>query len=742
MNDFARLIAFYLPQYHPIPENDAWWGKGFTEWTNVVKARPLFPGHAQPHLPADLGFYDLRSPETRAAQAALARDYGVHGFCYYHYWFNGRRLLERPFHEVLASGQPDFPFCLCWANENWTRAWDGLNQNVLIEHQYHDADDLAHIRWLAQAFRDQRYIRVNGRPLFLIYRISNLPHPARTAEIWRTEAQRLGLGDLYLATVESLRYDRPDPRTLGFDAAVEFQPDWLNLPNPEREVGDGNKIYDYNTLVKKMLQKEAPAYPRFPGLMPGWDNAARRQKDAIIFSNSTPAHYQAWLETVLGKLSNTPHAERLVFINAWNEWGEGAYLEPSQQWGRAYLEATRAALKAYSLTPVNVTSVTALVAQQPVVSVCVPTYNGGQYLRAALQSILEQTFTDYELVLVDDNSTDNTEAIARSFNDPRLRFLRNPQRLGLVGNWNRCLEEARGEFICLFHQDDVMLPDNLAEKVRALQAHPQAGLVYSNVHQIGPANEVYSEWWYYKPEPHEHGVHSGKVYFEKLLTGPNIICCPSVMVRKACYDRLGHFDPRLPFTADWEMWLRLMLFYDVVYLTQPLLHYRRHPAMETLNFQGLENLRQEYLAKWLALTQHPEQTPHYWALRRRVAEDHHHRALQRAFEHSRQSEFDLAQQGWELSAQILKDLGNGALPAAESWSAVIAPPPPDSEPATRLPQRFQPDLRYLVDSMTPLEIADYVPVRKIIKAVAHKAAAKPGLHWLYRFKKLAQKVLL
>ena len=226
MKTKIRAIAFYLPQYHPIPENDEWWGKGFTGWNNVVKATPRFPGHYQPHLPGELGFYDLRLPEAREAQAELAREHGINGVCYYHYWFNGKLLLERPLHDMLDSGRPDFPFCMCWANENWTRAWDGISSSVLMPQGYSEEDDKQHMRYLARIFSDTRYIRINGKPLFLIYRASHMPDPRKTANTLREEARKLGIGEVHLCRVESFLSEHDDPRNLGFAAAVEFQPDW------------------------------------------------------------------------------------------------------------------------------------------------------------------------------------------------------------------------------------------------------------------------------------------------------------------------------------------------------------------------------------------------------------------------------------------------------------------------------------------------------------------------------------
>ncbi len=363
-----RAIAFHLPQFHPIPENDEWWGKGFTEWTSVVRARPRFPGHYQPHLPADLGFYDLRLPEARAAQAELAASYGIHGFCFYHYWFNGRQVLERPVNEIWKSGQPDFPFCLCWANENWTRQWDGRETNVLLEQRYSAADDVAHIRRLIPLFLDRRYIRVADRPLFLVYKASRLPEPEKTTAAWRREAERAGLKGLFLVRVESFGDEYDDPRDIGFDSSLEFQPRWSVLSNSRiwrrkwwhhRRLRTGepafydNVVCEYEDLVGNALSTPFPAYPRIPCVCPGWDNSPRRKQGAIIFINSTPETYERWLREVVNRRraaitssenSGITEGDSFVFINAWNEWAEGNHLEPCQRWGRKYLEATRRAL--------------------------------------------------------------------------------------------------------------------------------------------------------------------------------------------------------------------------------------------------------------------------------------------------------------------------------------------------------------------------------------------------------------
>ena len=640
-----RLISFFLPQYHPIPENDAWWGKGFTEWTNVGRAKPLFPGHNQPRVPADLGYYDLRLPETRAAQAALAREHGIHGFCYYHYWFNGRRLLERPFNEVLNSGSPDFPFCLCWANENWTRAWDGLEREVLIQQHYNSDDDLAHIRWLANAFRDPRYIRVYGKPLFLVYRVASLPDPMQTVSIWREEARRLGIGELFLCAVESRvgGSQSVNPSRIGFDAAVEFQPDGLFFPKPVKTLNDYGGIFDYRAVVSHMLQKPEADYLRFPCLAPGWDNSARRKENPTIITGSTPELYGQWLDGILRRRSQAQPEENIVFINAWNEWGEGAYLEPDLLSGRAYLEMTKQVLARHTTASVVLESKNvsqpapgvqgdknaeaAPASNAPPLSVCMPVYNGNKFLAEAVQSVLNQTFKDFELVIVDDCSTEDPAPILERFKDPRIKFHRNAVRQGLVGNWNRCVELSRGGFVCVFHQDDVMQPENLRRKVEVLGQNPGVALAYSDARVVEEDLSERHPGWFTPTLPNEDKVSAGREFFEKMALGDNLVCCPSAVFRRAAFEQLGKFDPQLPYTADWEMWLRLALQFDVAYLKEPLVLYRVHDRNETHRFKGLKELEQGYRAKMTALRRGAENLPDAKAITARVAGETARKAL-------------------------------------------------------------------------------------------------------------------
>ena len=347
--DDVRLIAFYLPQFHPIPENDQWWGKGFTEWTNVTRARPLFEGHYQPHLPSELGFYDLRVPEVREEQARLAGEYGIHGFCYYYYWFGGRRLLERPFEEVLASGQPDFPFCLCWANETWTRRWDGSDREVLMAQAHSEEDDARFVQSLFPAFRDPRYIRVQGRPLLIVYRASLLPDPARTIATWARECRSAGISPPFL--LAALTFDVHDPKSYGFDGAVEFPPHQSRarrLTNALRltDLPHEGYVFDYADAARSYIDRPEPEYPLFRAVMTGWDNTPRRQRRGYVFLGATPERYGEWLaEAVRQTRERHPPDRRLVFINAWNEWAEGAHLEPDHRYKRAYLEATQEAMR-------------------------------------------------------------------------------------------------------------------------------------------------------------------------------------------------------------------------------------------------------------------------------------------------------------------------------------------------------------------------------------------------------------
>lgn len=347
--DNMRLIAFYLPQFHSIPENDRWWGKGFTEWTNVTRARPLFENHYQPHLPADLGFYDLRVPEVREAQANLAKQYGIHGFCYYYYWFAGKRLLHRPLDEMLHSQAPDLPFCLCWANENWTRRWDGAEQDILMAQEHSPENDRAFAEDLIQFLADPRYIRVQGKPLILVYRVDILPDPLGATQRWRAVFRERGIGEVHLCAAFTFGMNS-DPAEFGFDAGVQFPPHGVSAKiYKPHEVGAGDftgNIYEFTDVVKNSLAVPMPKdYSLYLGVMTGWDNSARKRKAANIFLNSGPEVYERWLHGCIEKtIERYQGDEQLIFINAWNEWAEGTHLEPDQKYGHQFLTATHNAL--------------------------------------------------------------------------------------------------------------------------------------------------------------------------------------------------------------------------------------------------------------------------------------------------------------------------------------------------------------------------------------------------------------
>ena len=332
-----RTICFYLPQFHPIPENDRWWGKGFTEWTNVVRARPLFDGHHQPRLPEALGFYDLRLVETMKAQADLARQYGVSAFCFHHYWFMGRRLLQRPVEQFLATPDIDIGFCLCWANETWTRRWDGNDRHVLMAQEYSPQDEKDFIEHLKRFFRDGRYVRIQGKPLIVVYNPNDLPDPGRILSTWRQSCEQ-EFGGLYI--VKALTH-WTSPSLQGFDACVQFPPHNRHGHMVQKQGLDQNfkgVLCSYPEMARGYCRELEADRSIIPCVSPGWDNTPRLRERAVVYADATPEAFARWFkkagEHALAK--NDP-SKGLVFVNAWNEWAEGAFLEPDAAYGHAFL---------------------------------------------------------------------------------------------------------------------------------------------------------------------------------------------------------------------------------------------------------------------------------------------------------------------------------------------------------------------------------------------------------------------
>lgn len=381
----VKIIAIYLPQFHPIPENDRWWGKGFTEWTNVGRAKPLFKGHYQPRVPADLGYYDLRLPEVREEQAKLAHEYGIEGFCYYHYWFgNGRRLLERPFNEVLASGKPDFPFCLCWANHTWSnKTWEKssakIQDTILMEQQYLGVEDYTmHFNAVLPAFKDKRYIQVDGKPIFFIYHPLDIPDMKLFIETWQKLARQNDLNGIYFVGMSpstwshvkqsdgSVKVVLPNLKSsadvykgilnLGFDAVNSNGKRRGELLTKGKyftyfrelmlRFGLNKKlVYDYPKTVKNFFAPEDKWDNVFPMIMAGYDRTARIGNGEGIFVNNTPEHFKKHVMDAINIVKNKPENRQIILLNAWNEWAEGCYVEPDLKYGHGYLRAIKEALE-------------------------------------------------------------------------------------------------------------------------------------------------------------------------------------------------------------------------------------------------------------------------------------------------------------------------------------------------------------------------------------------------------------
>ncbi|MEW6036739.1 MAG: glycoside hydrolase family 99-like domain-containing protein [Pseudomonadota bacterium] len=477
----VKAIAFYLPQFHTIPENDDWWGHGFTEWTNTRRGRPLFEGHHQPRIPLHLGYYNLDNIKVYADQVMLARNAGIYGFCFYFYWFGGKTLLEKPLRNILANPQIDQPYCFCWANENWTRRWDGLEDEILIAQRHSEDDAIAFIHYVNAYFRDDRYIKIDGKPLLLVYRPGIIPDITRIQELWRKHAMDLGWPGLYLVSAQT--FGQMDPRDFRFDAAAQFPPH-LHFPLPSVSNDTPNLAHDfdgsilnYDAIVNHFSEQLAVDYKLFPCVTLGWDNTARRGKRATILKNFNLISYARWLLTACkATVSNSKLAdnEKFVFINAWNEWGEGTYLEPDTKYGFGYLEATRKALNAAT-------------DKKPRLSVIVPNYNHANFLERRLLSIINQSRKPDEIIFLDDASSDNSTAIARdilSKSNVKYVIIENENNSGNVfKQWLKGLEHARGDLIWIAESDDDAAPDFLTNILPQFD-HEDVLLAYGDISYI------------------------------------------------------------------------------------------------------------------------------------------------------------------------------------------------------------------------------------------------------------------
>lgn len=731
----VRAIAFYLPQFHPIPENDKWWGEGFTEWTNVRKSKSLFKGHYQPHEPSDeIGYYDLLETKgIHEKQADLARDHGIYGFCYYYYWFHGKRLLEKPLVRMLESGKPNFPFCVCWANETWSRRWDGQDHEILMEQTFSLQDDIEFIKGLIPFFKDPRYIKIGNRPLLAVWRAEKLPDPKKTIEIWKTELEKEGIPAPYLVQIASHVGDT-DPSEHGFDAAVEFAPDWRNIGNPipiedmgekVEELGSSEslshlKIYDYETTLNNMLGKVSPPYKLFRGVFPSWDNTPRRGENGTVFINSSPEGFRYFLRGQLrNTLVNFKGDERLLFINAWNEWAEGCHLEPDKMYGKRYLEICKELLEMKEEDILKLTfeerkikdlkimvekqarereilrediekntkilsqleeenrfmrsskfwklrnmwegvkwgvknperaiikhknriyfvffhplkfakkyvqiligkkkqrdfnkEIVLLKKDSPKISIIVPNYNHEEFLRQRLDSIYSQTYTNYEVILLDDNSSDRSRDILQEYfkkYPERTKIFLNKENSGSVfSQWKKGVSESMGEIIWIAESDDycdrnfleTLVPYFRDESIMLAYAHPvfvnSKGKRNTFTFEKYVASLSKDKWKSSYIETAHNEVNLG---FGIKNTIPNV---SGVIFRKMSQDVFNYDSLRdFKVCGDWFFYLSIIRGGRLAYSLETNNYYRFHVNNTSSNYQTSPGFIKEHemIAKHVA----------------------------------------------------------------------------------------------------------------------------------------------
>lgn len=540
----ARIIAFYLPQFHPVPENDVFWEKGFTEWTNVGKAQPLYRGHKQPKLPTELGYYDLRVPEVREQQAALAQQYGIEGFCYWHYWFgHGKQMLERPLQEVVESGKPDFPFCIGWANESWHGFDHGLKtRSYLIQQTYPGAeDDRAHFMSLLPTFRDKRYITVNGKLLFVIYHPLDNPEAIRDKiALWRKLATENGLPGFHFVGISYFPDDEKDAMlSLGIDALNVCR--FHDFKQKKKQLYKQAKlkskllhrpiVVPYRDVIDTMVTAEDSADGIYPTVYSNWDHTPRSGLRGVVFDGSTPELFGSLLDNAIDAVKDRDEDNRIIFLKSWNEWGEGNYIEPDREFGRGYLEAVASRIHPDAAT------------NAPKVSVLIAAYGQEKYLDETLQSLVSQTYTNWEAIVVDDGSPDNVADVATRWaaRDKRIRFYHTDNH-GVSAARNFAASKATGKYVLSLDGDDMLLPQYIQKCVEVLETLPDIKVVYAN-------------WKFFGADTHTPEL--AYTDFREELLHNNIHV--SAMLRREDYLKAGGFDEKMRTAMeDWEFWIRVL----------------------------------------------------------------------------------------------------------------------------------------------------------------------------------------